>query len=122
MQEFIQQLHHTVELHYGHDTLKATNLHKYMQMSRSALHYKLRKHLGQSTAEFLRAYRIGKARALLLSTTESVKIIAFQVGFKDPNYFSRAFRQEAALSPTEFRKRSKLNNTPSNRDNSAKRS
>lgn len=112
MQEFIQHLNQVAEAHYHNDLLKASNLHKYLQMSRSALHYKLKKNMDQSTAEYLRRFRINKAKTLLLTSDDPVKIIAFQVGFKDPNYFSRVFKNLEGKSPSQFRINANLNNSP----------
>ncbi|MCB0669808.1 MAG: helix-turn-helix transcriptional regulator, partial [Saprospiraceae bacterium] len=94
MSDFLQKLNEVTESCYRDEALKATNLHEHLRMSRSALHYKLKKHLDKSTAEFLTDFRITKAKELLLKSTESIKVIAFQVGFRDPNYFSRVFKKQ----------------------------
>ena len=104
MHEFLDQLLAIAESNYSDDSLKATTLHQPMQMSRSSLHYKLKKHAGQSTAQFLANFRISKARILLTTTTASIKMITFQVGFKDPNYFSRIFKKQTGMSPSVYRK------------------
>ncbi|MBL7776491.1 MAG: helix-turn-helix transcriptional regulator [Saprospiraceae bacterium] len=46
---------------------------------------------------------MSKARLLLLSTDDPIANIAFDTGFNDPDYFSRAFHKEFGLTPTEFR-------------------
>lgn len=107
MEEFIQHLNQVTESHYHNELLKASNLHKYLQMSRSALHYKLKKNMEQSTAEYLRRFRVNKAKGLLLNTEDPIKTIAFQVGFRDPNYFSRVFSIYTGISPREFRMQNK---------------
>lgn len=103
MQEFLQQIAMVTESHYQDDSLKATNLHHKLRMSRSTLHYKLKKHTGLSTAGYLVKFRIKKAIPILVGTSESIKVIAFQVGFKDPNYFSRVFKQETGVAPRQYR-------------------
>lgn len=105
MQDFLHRIHQVTESKYHEDSLKATNLHKEIRMSRSALHYKLKKHMNLSTAEFLTGFRIEKAKSLLLNSNESIKVIAFQVGFRDPNYFSRVFKKAVGEPPREFRKK-----------------
>jgi two-component system response regulator YesN len=58
---------------------------------------------GEYFSDYLNRLRIEEAKRLLhdsyLKTTE----IAIQVGFLDPNYFYRKFKQTVGISPTEFR-------------------
>jgi YesN/AraC family two-component response regulator len=49
--------------------------------------------------------RIDKAKLLLLDRRFTVEEIAQHVGFDGARYFSRAFKKETGLSPSEFRKR-----------------
>jgi AraC-like DNA-binding protein/mannose-6-phosphate isomerase-like protein (cupin superfamily) len=58
---------------------------------------------GYAPREYLRRLRIAKARELLGDVALSVKQVSAQVGFDDPYYFSRSFRQIDGLSPSEFR-------------------
>lgn len=58
---------------------------------------------GQTFREFVRDYRIGRAKELLLSSSHSISDIAFAVGFNDLAYFSRAFRRFTGVCPTQFR-------------------
>lgn len=47
--------------------------------------------------------RIAKSKALLLYTNKRVQEVAYQCGFKDPNYFGKVFKKETGLTPREFR-------------------
>ncbi len=60
--------------------------------------------MGLSPGEYLQEVRLNQARTLLGETTARVKEIAFQSGFNDYNYFSRAFRKQFGQSPGAFRK------------------
>jgi YesN/AraC family two-component response regulator len=59
--------------------------------------------LGLSPWDYLNRYRIYQARELLRRTSDSVRVIARQVGFKDHAYFSRVFRNLTGVSPQKFR-------------------
>lgn len=72
-------------------------------ISRTQLHRKLIALTGKSTSDFIRNFRIMKAKELLLSTDISVSEIAYQVGFKDPNYFTKSFAKEMGYTPSQYR-------------------
>lgn len=46
-----------------------------------------------------------KAEDLLKTSSDKVREIALEVGYKDPNYFNRAFKKRHNMTPEEFRKR-----------------
>lgn len=60
---------------------------------------------GTTPIRFLRQERISQAKRRLLESRDSIKEIAEQVGYSDPFYFSRDFRQHTGTSPAQFRKR-----------------
>lgn len=57
-----------------------------------------------SPKEYLNQVRMKRAKYLLENTQEPIKFIAYSVGFSDPLYFSKAFKQYFKKSPTSFRK------------------
>jgi len=62
--------------------------------------------LGLSPWDYLNRYRIYQAKELLRRTSDSIRSIARQVGFKDQAYFSRVFRNLTSDSPHAFREHS----------------
>lgn len=63
----------------------------------------LRTHTGQNAQQYLHHALLEKAKGLLLGTAWSIRETAFQVGFENPSYFSRLFKQKTGLTPAEFR-------------------
>jgi YesN/AraC family two-component response regulator len=59
--------------------------------------------LNISPWEYLNRYRVLQSKHLLAHTTDTVGVIARQVGFKDQAYFSRVFHKVTGLSPQAFR-------------------
>lgn len=59
---------------------------------------------GRTAITYVNEYRLTKARALLLTTASSVSQIAAAVGFSDPGYFTRKFKQFYGVSPGMLRK------------------
>lgn len=62
-----------------------------------------RKNTGVSPGQYRIKRRIETARALLLTTRESVSRIAEQLGFPDAFTFSHQFRHETGISPSAYR-------------------
>jgi len=53
--------------------------------------------------DYLTDLRINKAKELLTTTDMSIKEICSNVGYSNPNYFSRSFKKNVGISPTEFK-------------------
>jgi len=60
---------------------------------------------GENFIEYLTSVRIEKAKALLHNKDISIKSICIETGYSDPNYFSRIFKKQVGITPTEFRER-----------------
>jgi len=72
-------------------------------MSPSRFCREFRTAFGATFLEYLANYRIEKAKQLLANLTMSVTDVAAAVGFTDPSYFTRVFRKQEGLSPSEYR-------------------
>ena len=53
--------------------------------------------------QFIRSIRLQKAFELLKTTDLTVSEVAYDVGFSDPNYFSRTFLEEFGTRPSVMR-------------------
>ncbi|WP_089814570.1 helix-turn-helix domain-containing protein [Chitinophaga sp. YR627] len=63
----------------------------------------LRNIRGMSMQQHIHAFVIDKAKSLLLTTNLSISEIAYQLGFEDPGYFNRLFKNKTGQTPLEFR-------------------
>ena len=77
-------------------------LAEFMAVSQSSLYRSFRERYGKSPKHFLLEYRIQRACELLRRGGLSVREIAYSVGFEDPLYFSRVFRQLKGVSPRQY--------------------
>ena len=59
---------------------------------------------GMNLGEYLRCQRMKTAARLLLSTENSVSIVAECVGFRNSSRFAEAFRKEYGVNPLHYRK------------------
>jgi two-component system response regulator YesN len=60
---------------------------------------------GEYFNDYLNRIRLDQAKKLLQTTLNKASDIAAIVGFLDPNYFYRKFKQVNGLSPSEYRSR-----------------
>ena len=74
-------------------------------MSRGNLHRKLRAVVNQSASDFIRALRLKRAAQLLQQQTGNITEISFEVGFTSTAYFSKCFREQFGISPSEYVKK-----------------
>lgn len=59
--------------------------------------------LGMTVSEYVRSRRVQAARLLLLNSRETIAEIAEKVGFCNVNYFTKCFRAEEGVTPSQYR-------------------
>ena len=74
-------------------------------MSETSFYVRFKEWSGTSPVKYRNGIRISAACSLLKNSNLSVYEIAVEVGFEDPYYFSRIFKQETGLTPLEYRSR-----------------
>ena len=97
--EFIDRLRATVEDHMDDHNFGISQLCRALGMSRSQLHLKIKALTNKSTSIFIRTIRLYKAKELLQNSDLNVTQVAYEVGFNDPGYFSRTFKEEFGIPP-----------------------
>ncbi len=90
---------------HNHYAEKITSAHLanlcYMNESHFCRFFK--KTFGKTPLSYINEYRIEKACERLRTTAKSITEIALSTGFEDINYFSRTFKKQKGISPTQFR-------------------
>lgn len=102
--KFLNKVLSILERNYHNENYPIKDLCLYLGISRVQLHRKLTALTGQSTSNFIRSFRLHKARKLLVETDRNISEIAYETGFSDPNYFTRVFVQEYGTTPKEMKK------------------
>jgi AraC-like DNA-binding protein len=104
--QFMNRLLDTIDQYIDDCDLSVESLCSIMNMSQTMLYRKLKAYTGLSITSFIRKVRLKKAAQMLMQSSLSVSEVAYRVGFNDPGYFSRCFREEFGLSPRDFQKNS----------------
>jgi len=63
----------------------------------------LKKETGKPALDYIQAKVIDIAKEKISDQSKSISEIAFEIGYKHPQHFTRLFRQKVGMSPTEFR-------------------
>ena len=63
----------------------------------------LKKETGKSAIDFIHLQLLEVAKEKVLDTTKSISEVAYELGFKYPQHFSRLFKQKIGYTPNEYR-------------------
>jgi signal transduction histidine kinase/DNA-binding response OmpR family regulator len=101
---FIEKLLKVVQDRLDDPKLEVADLCQAVHLSNMQVNRKLKALTGKTPSRFIRSIRLQKAMQLLKTTTLNISEIAYEVGFSDPNYFSRTFSEEFDFPPNTVRK------------------
>jgi len=110
--EFLERLNAVVDEHVGNSNFGVDWLADEMDLSTRHLRRRLKEVTRLSPAGFIRTRRLQHAAALLEEGADTVKEVASAVGYRDPNYFSRLFREAFGCSPTAYAERDDVPDAP----------
>ncbi len=102
--KFIDRLKAAMEKHLPESDVKVDDIGSDIGLSRVQLYRKLKAITGLSPAELLRQMRLQKAHDLIMHSDQPISAIAYDTGFSSPGYFSKCFRDEYGISPSDMRK------------------
>lgn len=101
---FLEELIQVVDEHIMDEGFTVETLQKKIGMSRMQLHRKLKALTGQSASEFIRNIRLKRAAQLLRDSNMQVAEAAYQSGFSHLSYFSKCFKAQYGILPSEYAK------------------
>ena len=82
---------------YGTDEIRSS-----FHLSKNQFYRKIKATTGQSPTVFIREIRLTEGLRLLRQSDLNISEVAYNVGFSDPNYFSRMFQKKYGVPPREF--------------------
>jgi signal transduction histidine kinase/DNA-binding response OmpR family regulator len=101
-EQFLQKALQIIETHIDDTEYNAEKFCQDMGMSRSNLHRKLIALTNQPATEFIRSIRLKRAAQLLSNHSASVSEIAFKTGFGNLSYFTKCFKEQFGITPSEY--------------------
>jgi len=91
-------------IEHSHEDISLEAISRMAGLSPFYISKLFKEQFGINYIDFLTECRIEKAKKLMADPELSMKAIALEVGYRDPNYFSKVFRKMCNISPTEYRK------------------
>ena len=99
---FVTKFRDFVEKNLADSDLNVETIGAELGLSRVQLYRKVKALTGQSPVELLRTARLQKGRELLQTTDKNVSEVAYEVGFTAPSYFTKCFKDEFGISPSDL--------------------
>lgn len=78
------------------------NIARHLGMSRTAYYTRIKETTSLSPSDFIRQLRIRHALQLLKQGDLPISEVAFKVGFTDPKYFTKCFKAEMEMTPSQY--------------------
>lgn len=102
-QELLEKVIRYIEKNIQSSSYSVEQLSSDMNMDRTGLYRKLMAITGQAPTEFIRSVKLKKAAHLLSQKRFSQQEIAAKVGFGTAAYFSKCFKDEYGVSPSQYK-------------------
>jgi TolB-like protein/AraC-like DNA-binding protein len=102
--DFIIQAEAIILENISNEQFGVSELAEVMNMSRSTLLRKIKKHTQLSASQFIRQVRLTKGMEMVKQNTLTVSEISYQVGFGSTSYFIKCFREHYGYPPGEVGK------------------
>lgn len=101
-QKFMKKLMDYIDENIQNSELTVNDLAVHLNLGRTTMYNKIKSLTGKSPIELIKEYRITKAEALIKNGEFSVSELAYSLGFSDPSYFSRCFKERYKVSPKDY--------------------
>ncbi len=105
--EIIDKAREFIKAQYKNDEMSLQTVASYVNVSSNHFSAIFRKETGETFIDYLTKVRMDNAKDLLTCTSMKTSEIGFEVGYKDPHYFSYIFKKTIGMSPKEYRRMKK---------------
>ena len=100
--EFLQKVLAILEDQFSDSDFGVEEFNRAIGFSRMQLHRKLKALTDQSTGEFIKHFRLEKAKQFLVIKGAQVSQVAYDCGFNNVSHFSKSFKDHTGMTPSEF--------------------
>lgn len=101
-ESFLKKLQHILDEEIDNSDFNIEKFCKITGMSRMQLHRKMKALTGISPHAYIRKARLNLAAELLRNNDLNIAEIGYMVGFNDPSFFAKSFKEQFGITPKEF--------------------
>jgi transcriptional regulator GlxA family with amidase domain len=101
-QKFLKNTLACIEENITNHNFSVEELSRQMSLSRVSLYKRLLTLTGKTPVDCIRTIRLKRAVQLLEKSQLSIASVAYEVGFNNPTYFSKVFKEEYGTLPSEY--------------------
>ena len=101
-EKFLKQALEVVEKNMDNPEFSVEDFSRDMFMNRVTLYRKILSITGKTPIEFIRSIRLKRAAQLLEKSGMSIAEIAYEVGFNNPKNFTKSFKEEFKVLPSQY--------------------
>jgi DNA-binding response OmpR family regulator len=98
-QAFLTRLRTLIEANISNEKLDVYMLALALNFSTSSIHKKVKQITGKSTNQFIREYRLERAKQMIEDQHANISEIAFSLGFNSVSYFSKSYKDYFGQNP-----------------------
>lgn len=98
---FLEDVLQAIETNMADEDFGMSELSREVGISERQLQRKLKSITNKTPNQMVRSVRLHKAREILQQQVEGISQVAFQTGFSSPSYFTKCFRKEFGVSPSD---------------------
>ncbi len=103
-QVFLTKVIEAIEKQMGDEQFGVNELANAIGLSSKQLQRKLKGLANTTASDFIRSFRLQRAKELLLKDSTTIAEVAYSVGFSSPAYFTKCFSEQFGMTPSEMRK------------------
>ena len=100
--QFLQSIIDSIEQHLEESEFDLEQLAAEKNMSKSTLYRKIKSMTGMTPLDFIRNIKMKRACMMLFNRSHTISEVAYAVGFNSPKYFTRCFKDEFGVTPSEY--------------------
>ena len=108
-EKFLDKTIKVIEENISNNEYSIDDLSVTLGLSHDNFYRKIKSLSGMSAAQFIRMIRLKRAAQMLDSTDLTISEILYEVGFTNPSYFAKCFKQQFGLSATEYQNKAREN-------------
>jgi YesN/AraC family two-component response regulator len=101
-EKFLKNTLNCIEKNITNPNFSVEELSRQMSLSRVSLYKRLLTLTGKTPVDCIRTIRLKRAVQLLEKSKLSIASVAYEVGFNNPTYFSKVFKEEYGMLPSEY--------------------